>query len=93
MSEQVQRLWVRSILASRTRQGQVCIELNDQQIAQLTLDEARDFARNLAAAIEAAQSDEFLFSFLTNRLEVPLEAAGAAMTEFRQMRQAMGTSQ
>lgn len=87
------RLWVRSILGSREKRGLIELLLNEKSIIMMDLASARDFHRNLGAAIEAAQTDEFLFTFLSQRLGLPDDKCAAVLQDFREMRKAMGTSE
>jgi hypothetical protein len=79
-------LTVTTILSQRTRQGMVELTLNGEH-TQMDLDKAREVLRMLSGAIEAAVSDTLLFAFLTERIGLSVEQAGAALGDFRELRQ------
>jgi hypothetical protein len=75
-----------SILSQRTKQGLVQMRVN-AEVAQMDLDKAREVRGLLDGAIEAAVSDQLVFTFLTTRIGLSPEAAGAALSDFRELRQ------
>lgn len=77
---------VGTILSRRTKEGIVELTVNGEK-AQLDLDKAREVHRNLGGAIEAAVSDTLIYRFLTLKCGVSDEAAGAALLDFRELRQ------
>lgn len=77
---------VASILSHRTKQGMIDFTLNGEK-TQMDLDKAREVIGMLQGAVEAAVSDELLFKFLTTRIGLGEEAAGAALLDFRELRQ------
>lgn len=77
---------VGSILSQRTKRGAVDLVLNGQK-TQFDLDKAREVLGMLSGAIEAAVSDELLFAFLTTKVGLEPEKAGAALLDFRELRQ------
>ena len=77
---------VASIYGVQTRQGLVELTWNGEK-AQMTLDKAREIVGMLQGAIEAAITDQLLIQFLMEKIGLPLEAAGRALLDFREMRQ------
>ena len=80
------KLEVASILSNRTKRGMVELTLNDEK-TQMDLEKAREVVGMLHGAIEAAVSDELLYKFLTEKIGIEPEAAGAALLDFRELRQ------
>lgn len=80
------RFCVTSIFGAREQRGLVEIQLGDTRV-QVAVGKAREMRDMLTEVIEAAISDELLMRFLTERVHMPLDAAGAALLEFRDMRQ------
>lgn len=80
------RLEVASIFGWHTKQGLVELMVNGEKI-QMDLSKAREVLGMLSQAIEAAVSDELLFRFLTTKIGLPDEQAGAALLDFRELRQ------
>jgi hypothetical protein len=68
----------------------VQLTLKDNVIGQLTPAQAREFAGALLQAAEAAETDSFILGFFRDTINAPLEAAFAAMRDFRSKREAMG---
>jgi hypothetical protein len=62
--------------------------LDGKIIGQLTPEDARDHARAITEAAEAAEQDAFLMDFLQNKMELPFESAGHVLMEFREFRKA-----
>jgi hypothetical protein len=77
---------VSSLLSSRTKTGRVEFAVNGQ-LVQMDLDKAREVVGMLQAAIEAAVSDALMFQFLTEKIGLAPAKAGAALLDFREMRQ------
>jgi len=77
---------VSTLLSSRDQTGRIDFTMNGE-LTQMDLDKAREVVRMLNGAIEAAISDEFVFRFLTERIGLKPEQAGAALVDFREMRQ------
>jgi hypothetical protein len=61
--------------------------LEDQIIAQMTPDEARDHARAITEAAEASEQDAFLLDFARNKIGMPFQEAGKIIVAFREYRQ------
>lgn len=61
--------------------------LGNQIIGQMDPEQARDHARAITEAAEAAELDVFLLDWAQNRIGVPRDAAGAMVNEFREYRQ------
>ncbi len=77
---------VGTILSARTKCGMVEFVLNGEK-AQMDIPKAREVLGMLAGGIEAAISDELIFTFLTKKIGLSEEAAGAALLDFRELRQ------
>lgn len=77
---------IASIYGVKTQQGLVELTVNDQKV-QLDLPKAREILQMLHAAIEAAVSDELFVLFLTQKMGLSIEHAGAALLDFRELRQ------
>ncbi|HEV8208519.1 MAG TPA: hypothetical protein VGP77_00295 [Vicinamibacterales bacterium] len=77
---------VHSIFGASERRGLVEIQLGDTRV-QVPIGKAREIRDMLTDVIEAAISDELLMRFLQERIRLSLEASGAALLEFREMRQ------
>jgi len=77
---------VGSILSQREKRGKVELKLNGE-VAQMDVAKAREVVQMLHEATEAAISDELLFTFLTTRVGIDPEKAGAALLDFRELRQ------
>ena len=80
------RIEIASILSHRTKRGIVELTINGEKI-QMELDKAREVRGMLDGAIEAAVSDGLIFQFLTERIGLSEHAAGAALLDFRELRQ------
>lgn len=66
--------------------------LDDKPIAQMTPAECRDHARAITEAAEAAETDAFLWEFVTNDLKGTRQAAVDLMKSFRRYREMRGKS-
>lgn len=80
------RIEVGSLLSAATKEGRVELVLNGE-ISQMDLPKAREVVGMLQSAIEAAVSDQLLYTFLTARVGLAPEAASAALLDFRELRQ------
>lgn len=80
------RIEIGTILSHRTKQGMVELVLNDEK-AIMDLDKAREVRAMLDGAIEAAVSDGLVFAFLTTKIGLSDDKAGAALLDFRELRQ------
>ena len=60
---------------------------NGQVLFGLSADAARDFARNLFACAEAAESDLVVYRWLKERCKADDQKAAAIIQDFRRMRQ------
>lgn len=61
--------------------------LGDRVIVEMDPDQARDHARAITEAAEAAEQDAFLMDFARNKLGAHMLAAGALLVAFREYRQ------
>ena len=77
---------VSTLLSSRTKEGRIDFTLNGE-LTQMDLDKAREVVGMLQGAIEAAISDELMYRFLTEKIGLEPERAGAALIDFRELRQ------
>ena len=75
---------VQSMVSMRTREPMVSIYWpKDVDAAQLTPDKAREFALSVLQAAEAAEQDEFMFTFATKRIGVDEASAAGLINEYR----------
>ena len=77
---------VSTLLSSATKEGRVEFSLNGE-LTQMDLDKAREIVAMLQQAIEASMTDQMLFRYLTERLEMEPSAASRALLDFRELRQ------
>jgi len=77
---------VSTLLSSQTKEGRIDFTMNGE-LTQMDLDKAREVVGMLQGAIEAAISDELLYRFLTEKIGLEADRAGAALLDFREMRQ------
>lgn len=77
---------IASILSARTKQGMVEFVLNGEK-TQMDLGKAREVRAMLDGAIEAAVSDGLIYAFLTTKIGLDEDVAGAALLDFRELRQ------
>lgn len=86
------RIDARSIVSGRNLEPYVQIVLvyddgTEEQVTQWTPDEAYHHAMAVIGAVEAANTDAFLVSFLTGRLGIPLNETGPVLKDFRAWRE------
>lgn len=80
-------LWAKSIFGHNTRKGLVEIEIKGAEVT-CSPTEARAFAYSLLEAAEAADTDEFIMTWLQDRVGVKGdEAAFQVLREFREKRE------
>ena len=77
---------VSTLLSSRTKEGRIDFTMNGE-LTQMDLDKAREVIGMLQGAVEAAISDELMYRFLTEKVGMEPERAGAALIDFRELRQ------
>jgi hypothetical protein len=77
---------ISTLLSSRTKEGRVELAV-DGQLTQMDLTKAREIVDMLQDAIEAAVSDELIYKFLTQKIGLDEQRAGAALLDFRELRQ------
>jgi hypothetical protein len=75
-----------TILSARTKEGMVEFTLNSEK-TQMDLPKAREVLGMLSAAIEAAVSDQLIYTFLTTKVGLEPEKAVLALRDFRELRQ------
>jgi hypothetical protein len=75
-------LWVRSMYGAHTRKGLVELQVGSEHRI-LTPDEARALAANLVGGAAAAEADEYLMHFATNRMGVSQPLAADMLMDFR----------
>ena len=78
----------RSIVSGRNLEPYVQIVMmyddgTEEQVTQWTPEEAYHHAMAVLGAVEAANTDAFLVSFLTARMGVPLDKTGPVLLDFR----------
>lgn len=77
---------VASIYGVKTQRGLVEITLGTVKV-QVPIGKAREICQMITECVEASISDELLIRFLTEKIGLPIEQAGAALMDFREMRQ------
>ena len=82
----VETFEIEAIFGAKTHQGLVLIKWGDKQIA-VPPAEARAYAHLIFEAAEAAEQDEFIVTFMTEKAGAPFEAALRVLQDFRQHRQ------
>lgn len=65
---------------------QIEMEYPKDHPLQIHPDEARQFAMNLLQAADAADSDQFLFEYVSKELRAGDQAAAGILNEFRKFR-------
>jgi hypothetical protein len=63
------------------------LTLNENVIGQFTPAEARDFARTILEAAEAAETDAFLMQWVTQQVGAGPEQAAGLLADFRRYRE------
>jgi hypothetical protein len=81
-----QRISVNSGYGANTRQPYVELYLGTRMV-QLTPLKAREIARYLLEAAEAAEGDGFLVEYIEKISELPTEQAVGVLVEFREFRE------
>jgi hypothetical protein len=77
---------VSTLLSSTTKEGRVELTLNSE-LTQMDLPKAREIVGMLQEAIEAAASDQMIYTFLTKNVGLDDEQASRALVDFREIRQ------
>ena len=77
---------VSTLLTARQKEGRIDFRLNGE-LTQMDLPKAREVVGMLQGAIEASVSDQMMFRFLTEKVGLDEAKAGAALVDFREMRQ------
>ena len=77
---------VSTLLSSLTKEGRIDFAMNGE-LTQLDLPKAREIVGMLQQAIEASVSDELIYRFLVEKVGLETDRAGAALLDFREMRQ------
>lgn len=75
-----------TILSHSTGRGRIEIQLG-AEVAQWDVADAKKVSAMLTEAIEAAISDELIFTFLRDRVHLSPEKAAALLIDFRELRQ------
>lgn len=78
-------LWHQSGVAPN---GEPFVQLlrNDQIVAQMSPEQARDHARAITEAAEAAEQDAFIMEFAQKKIGLDFDRAGHLLIEFRNFR-------
>lgn len=79
------RVTVSSMVASRTGEPAVMLQVGDRKPLQMGPDEARSIAAQLLECAEAAEQDAFLVAMATRELGGP-QAAAALLAQWRRWR-------
>lgn len=84
-------LWHQSGVNSK---GEPFVQLimDGKILGQMSTTEARDHARAVTETAEAAETDAFLYEFVTKNLQGTKQTAAELMTAFRRFREARGKS-
>jgi hypothetical protein len=75
-----------SLVSGRTKDPVVSLKWGEHE-GQLSPGEARDFAERIRRTADAAESDAFVFDYLTNHIEVDADKAGYVLHLFREYRE------
>ena len=78
---------VTSNFGHRTQKPFVMVTVGEQDfMAQMSPDEARDLALNLLMCADAAENDAFLITFLRKRVKADDRAIAGLLAEYRKFR-------
>jgi hypothetical protein len=77
---------VTTLLSAATKEGRVELALNGE-LTQMDLPKAREIVGMLQQAIEAAASDQMLYTYLVERVGLDDHKASMALLDFREIRQ------
>lgn len=80
-------IWCHSIFGVATRKGLVGLTVGDRKPSYMTPEEARSVAADLLQTATAAETDEVLMRWLTERMDIELERAAAVLVDLRKMRE------
>lgn len=80
-----------TILSHQTGRGRIEIAIGGE-VAQWDVADARKISSMLVEAIEASISDELVFKFLTQKVNLSPEKAASLLIEFRELRQGSRTA-
>lgn len=75
-----------TILSHTTGRRRIEVSIGSE-VAQWDVGDAKKIAASLMEAIEAAISDELIFKFLTEKVQLSPEKAAMLLVEFRELRQ------
>ena len=76
---------VSSLISHRDHGPRIDITVGEIRV-QLSAMEARDLINNLTQCVAAAESDAFIFNFLREKLDQPIEISARLIQEFRDYR-------
>jgi hypothetical protein len=71
MSEQENIIWASCFVSQRTRKGMVSLRIKEHEV-QLSTEEARELANNIARAAEAAETDEMCMALMGDDVGIHL---------------------
>ena len=87
MNEETMTLWAEAIYGANTRKGLVKLNVKESEIV-ISPDEARAFAMSIMECAEAAETDEFLMTWLSNVVGAQDDQKNVLLLrEFRQWRE------
>lgn len=91
MSDKSTTLWAASLYGARTKTGRVDLSEVDETGTvvwqkQVSIDEARDYAHHILEGAEAAETDELVFTWLTDEVKVSVERAAQMLVHLRGLR-------
>jgi hypothetical protein len=82
--------WIQGIVAQRDGKPYVQMANGERMIGQFTIAEARNIAQDLLTCASYAEADAMLHGFF-KKMDLPMQALGALMVEFRDFRHALAT--
>jgi hypothetical protein len=71
MSDQENTIWASCFVSQRTRKGMVSLRWKEHEV-QLSTEEARELANNIARAAEAAETDEMCMALIGDEVGIHL---------------------
>jgi hypothetical protein len=71
MSEQENTIWASCFVSQRTRKGMVSLRWKEHEV-QLSTEEARELANNIARAAEASETDEMCMALMGDDVGIHL---------------------
>jgi hypothetical protein len=82
----VSGIGVEGLVAARDKQPYVVLFVDGARVAQLTMAQARNVARDIERMCARTEADAMIHKFFEEMLEAPPAAGAAMMLEFRKFR-------